>query len=348
MTKNSAAKTGDSPGNIVYTGKHKDQATTVQVITYSDEHFMSFNTKQVDDLHLLKEDVHWINVNGVSDAKWLYALGNKFNISPMVLEDIAHVGQRAKIEFSDNYTYIVMQMLTMDDVTKTIHKEQISFIYFGNTLLTFLEDDGDLFDRIRQRIQAHRGRTRSRNADYLLYRLLDTIVDEHFSILSKIEEKIEDLEDNMLEFKASDVLQSIYRFRKELLILRASIYPVKEMIESLLRLDPDIDASSKEFYADIIDHAMRINESIIFYREMVSGLYEMHLSRINHRMNQIMTTLTLFSAIFIPLTFFAGVYGMNFDYMPELRWKFGYPIFIAFCIAVSLGMYRFFKYKKWM
>lgn len=348
MFKTYASKTGNSPGSIVYTGNHKGQVTTAQVISYTNEQFSTYTTASVDDLSLVEEGVHWININGVSDADWLYSLGEKFNISSMVLEDIAHVGQRAKIEISENYTYIVMQMLSMDDATKSMRKEQISFIYFKNTLITFLEDEGDLFDRVRQRIQAHRGRTRTRNTDYLLYRLIDTLVDEYFKILSNLEEKVEDLEENMLESKANDVLQAIYSLRKELLILRASIFPIKEMIETLLRLDTDIDPSSKEFYADIIDHAIRINDSIIFYREMINGLYEMHLSRINHRMNQIMTTLTLFSAIFIPLTFFAGVYGMNFHYMPELSWKFGYPLFLIICVAVALGMHQYFKHKKWM
>lgn len=344
----SLSKVGKPPGSVEYTGEIISNSTKVELIKYGQEQFDEIHLKELSEIDWKTQETKWINIYGLNNTKYIEEIGGEIGLSSLVLEDIVHVGHRPKVEFYDNYIFLVFKMLSFNENDMKIQQEQISFILTSNKLISFQEFEGDVFDSIRKRIKENKGGIRNKGIDFLLYCLIDALVDSHFILLNNIEEKIEEIEEEIINNTNQDILQDIYKLRKELLVVKTSIWPIKDIINDLMKEDRYINDYTKAYLKDVNDHLIHIMDFIVIYREMISGMFDTHLSNTSNRMNQIMTTLTIFSAIFIPLTFLAGIYGMNFEYMPELSYKLGYPIFLGVCLILAITMYQIFKKKKWL
>lgn len=294
----------------------------------------------------------WINVNGIENGKLLEELASKFNFHPLVREDIAHTRQRPKVEDYDDYLYIVVRMISYNEKTAKLDSEQVSMILGRNYVLSIQEKEGDLFDKVRERIRKGKGRIRRMDADFLTYSLLDMIVDNYFVILEKFGEKIETMEDSVVRDPSPKMLQRIRHLRREMLALRKSVWPLRELLLSLERESASKDALiTKEtavYLRDVYDHTIQVIDTTETYRDTVSGMVDIYLSSLSYRLNDVMKILTIIGTIFIPLTFITGLYGMNFWYMPELESPWGYPAILAIMLVLGLGMVFYFRKKKWL
>jgi len=276
-------------------------------------------------------------------------MGNHFNIHPLVLEDILNTGQRPKMEDFVDYIFVVLKMLYYDEKENEVRAEQVSVILGSNYVISFQETEGDVFDPIRERIRNDRGRIRKMGADYLAYALIDIIVDNYFAILEKLGEKIEDIEDELVTNPALETLQSIHSLKREMIFLRKSVWPLREVINRLERWEsPLINKSLDIYLRDMYDHTIQVIDSIETFRDMLSGLLDIYLSSVSNRMNEIMKVLTIIATIAIPLTVITGLYGMNFQFMPELQWQWSYPIVLLAMLTLGLLMIRYFRRRKWI
>ena len=295
--------------------------------------------------------VHWINVDGLGDAAALAELGEIFKLHRLSLEDVVNTGQRAKVEHYADHLYIVAHQIHVEDGLRT---EQISMFVGANFVLTFQELAGDQFDPVRARIREGRGRLRTGGSGYLAYALLDAIVDYYFPVLEGYGERLELLEDEVLKRPRRRSVERIYSIKRELLVLRRSMWPMRDALHGLLREETVlIQAEDRYYLQDVYDHAMRVLEMVESFRETSSSLLDVYLSSQGNRMNEIMKVLTMFASIFIPLSFIAGLYGMNFDTsspwnMPELAWPYGYFFALGLMAAVAGGLLVFFARKGWI
>lgn len=302
--------------------------------------------------------VHWIEFNGLGDLEALKALGAKYGLHPLTLEDVLHAGQRPKVEPYDNHLFIVALMIYRNAGDDRMIGEQVSMILGKGLLISIQEDpQGDVFEPIRQRIRNGKGWIRKMGADYLTYALLDAIIDHGFPILESLGEALEDLETEMLQRPTAECVATLHDHRRTLIQLRRAVWPERDLVNSLLHDEsPFITAPTKVFLRDCYDHTIRIMDLIESYREISAGLLELYLSAVSMRTNEIMRVLTVISAFFIPLTFIVGIYGMNFDNqdgehwlnMPELHSRYGYVCLWVFMLAVVVAMYLFFRRKKWL
>ena len=293
--------------------------------------------------------VTWLDIDGVHQAEILEAVGAQVNLHPLVIEDIHNTYQRPKVEDYEEYLYIVLKMISWDEDSKEILGEQVSLILGQNYVLSFKEDPGDIFDPIRQRLREGKGRIRKMGADYLAYALLDQVVDHYFLVLENLGEQIEDLEEELVTNPDASTLQTIHHLKRELIFLRKSVWPLREAISSLERGEsPLFQSETLVYLRDVYDHTIQVIDTIETFRDMVSGMLDIYLSSISNRMNEVMKVLTIIATIFIPLTFIAGVYGMNFVNMPELQWPGGYFMVWGVMIVIFIGMLIFFKRKKWL
>ncbi len=345
------SKLGMAPGSLVFTGQQKMAQVDISIIHYSEEHFEEKNPKTTEEvISLIKSfnGVTWINIDGLHDERSIEEICTFLDIHKLSMEDILSVGQRPKLEEYRDYVQAVIKILTMDPGEISIEYEQISFILKGNLLVTFQEKTGDVFNSVRTRIKEKKGSVRRKGADYLLYALLDTVVDHYFLVLEDFGEKLEDLETVLLENPDKSTLNKLHSLRRETLLLRRSIYPLREMIGHFEKLDePLISKEIKVFIRDLYDHTIKVIETIEVLRDMTSGLLDLYMNSASNKMNEIMKVLTIMSTIFIPLTFIAGVYGMNFANMPELRSQNGYFIILGVMFVVFIGMLIFLKRKRW-
>jgi len=346
-----ARKIGLPPGSLVHVGEKKIEKVKVSVIDYDES---CFSEKQLDSFdecisYKNRPTITWINVDGIHQTDILAKIGECFDIAPLTQEDILNTDQRLKIEYFDNHVYFVTKMIYQSQKTDELIIEQVSIIFGSNYVLSFQEAEGDVFNLVRDRIRNKKGYIRIKGADYLAYSLLDAIVDNYFSILEKLGEKIESIDDELLQNPTPKTLKEIHGLKNDMLFIRKTVWPLREVVASLQRRDsPFIDKSTEIFFRDVYDHVIRVIDSLETFREMVSGLLEMYLSSISNKMNQIMKTLTIISTIFIPLTFIAGIYGMNFQYMPELQCRMAYPIVLIFMLFLAVTMLVLFKTKKWL
>jgi magnesium transporter len=345
-------KAGLSPGSLVYIGPRKQQPLTLEAITYSPATIEKVQIKPEDCAgYKTPAGIAWINIDGISDVSALEQVGKTFDLHPLTLEDVLNTEQRPKLEEYDSYLFIVLKMLRpgATPLDEIIH-EQVSFILYQNLLLTFQEDiQGDVFTPVRERLQNAKGRIRTLGADYLCYALIDAVVDNYFSILENFGERIEDLEEDLITNPSSETLSIIHHMKRELIYLRKSVWPLREVIAGLQRLEtPLMSKGTGIFLRDVYDHTIQVIDTIETYRDMLSGMIDVYMSSISNRMNEIMKVLTIISTVFIPLTFLAGVYGMNFKYMPELEMRWTYPALWVFMLAVAGGMFLFFRKKKWL
>ncbi len=342
---------GLAPGAVVFIGDNKVENIRIRVIDFDKS---NFNETQLDDISKgveFKESstVTWINIDGLHDLEQMEKLGQIFELHPLLLEDILNTGQRPKLEEFDNCLFLVLKMLRYDKEQELILSEQLSMVLSRTYLITFQEQPGDVFEPVRERIRKQKGRIRGTGIDYLAYALLDTVVDNYIAMIERFGDQIEDLEDELMTDPNPATMEKISDFRREMNFLRKSIRPFREAVIQLLKLDTDlIEEKTIPFLKDLLDLTTQATEAIDTYREMLSDQLNIYNSSISNRMNEIMKVLTIFAAIFIPLTFIAGIYGTNFDYLPELHFRYSYFIFWGVMIIVAVSLLIFFKRKKWI
>jgi magnesium transporter len=347
---------GLPPGSIIHIGKKKTDTVKITVIDYDKNKVEEEKVVDVKDCFPFKEkpSVTWINVVGLHDVDIIGKLGSHYDIHSLVLEDIVNTGQRPKMEDFDRYIYIVLKMLHFNEEINEVESEQVSLVLGGNFVICFQEKEEDVFNSIRERIRNDKGKIRKMGADYLCYVLLDAIIDNYFTILEHIGEKIEEIEELLVSNPTPEKLQTIHHLKRELLFLRKSVWPLREVVSSLQRGEsPLINKSLMVFLRDLYDHTIQIIDTIETFRDMVSGMFDIYMSSVSNKMNEVMKVLTIFAAIFIPLTFIAGIYGMNFNpdlpfNMPELNFDYGYPMVWIIMLSVAAIMLYYFRRKKWL
>jgi magnesium transporter len=339
-----------SPGTIEFAGYHKADRVTVSVIDYDAKNLTEKDEASLEDCLRFRDtpQVSWINVNGLHDTALIEKLGEHYGLHPLVLEDIVHTNQRPKVEDHDSYIYVVAKMLQHGE-GGTVHAEQLSLVIGPNFVLSFQERQGDVFDPVRERIRAGRIRLRKAGADYLAYALLDAIVDNYFVVLEQFAEEIEGLEDALVESPAPELLKRIHQVKRESIYLRNAVGPLREVILSLERDESKlIKKETSVFLRDVYDHTIQAIDAVGTFRDMLSGFQDLYLSSVSNRMNEVMKVLTIIATIFVPLTFVAGIYGMNFEYMPELGWKWSYPALWGVVTLIAVVMLFYFRKKRWL
>jgi len=341
---------GQIPGALVYTGS-KTSKLFIESFDYNADHVEEKELKKIEDAFKYKttDSITWLNFNGLNNTGEIEKIGNHYNLHPLTLEDIVNLSQRPKIDEYDDYLFIVLKMLYYNE-NEDIITEQVSFILGNNYVLTFQEAEGDVFDSVRDRIRFNKGRIRGLGSDYLLYALIDSVTDQYFAIIETLGNKIEDLEDNLFNGQSqNEVSIQIQDLKREILRVRRAIFPLREIINRIERIESELILSKTlHYFRDIYDHIIQINENIDIYREMIWGLMDMYMTTISNKMNEVMKVLTIIATIFIPLTFIAGIYGMNFDNIPELHHEYGYFILWGIMIVLFIGMLFYFKRKKWL
>ena len=351
LIKKGHKKVGLSPGTLVHIGDKKTDRTRITIIDYDEVQFQEQEIKTVDECFPFKDTptVTWINIDGLHEIDVIERLGIHFNIHPLILEDIVNTGQRPKIEDFEDYIFVVIKMLSIDEEGNEINAEQISVLLGSNFVISFQERPGDVFDSIRERIRKGKGRIRKMGADYLAYALLDSVVDHYFIILESVGDRVESLEEDLVIHPVPETLQSIHHLKREMIFLRRSVWPLREVISVLERGESAlIKQSTGIFLRDVYDHTIQVMDTIETFRDIVSGMLDVYLSSISNKMNEVMKVLTIIATIFIPLTFMAGVYGMNFKYMPELELHWAYPAAWIAMVTVGVVMVIYFKRKKWI
>ncbi len=351
LMKKRSRKSGLPPGSLVHIGERKAEEIKITVIDYDDSGFREEEFGTIEQCFVFKDrpSVTWINVEGLHNVANIQKLGDCYGFHPLVLEDILNTDQRPKMEDFEEYVYIVLKMLHNGKSSQTV-TEQISLILGPNYVISFQEGiEGDVFNSIRERIRTGKGRIRSMGADYLAYSLIDAIVDNYFVIIEKMGERIEDLEDELVKNPITRTVHEIHTLKREMIFLRKAVWPLRELINSLQRGESSlIKESTRVYLRDIYDHTIQVIDAIETSRDMLSGMLDIYLSSMSNRMNEIMKFLTIIGTIFIPLTFIVGVYGMNFEHMPELKWRWGYFVLWAVMSGIAVFMLLYFKKKKWL
>ena len=349
--KKRSEKGGLPPGTLVYVGEKKVEKVVITVFNYDSERYEEKELKSIEECFPYKDTptVTWINMVGIHQAEIMEKIANHFGIHSLVMEDILNTGQRPKMDDLEDYVYVVLKMLNYNEEEDEIDAEQISIILGQNLVISFQEKERDVFEPIRGRIRKNKGRIRKKGADYLAYALLDSVVDNYFTILEKIGERIEFLEEELVENPSTQTLQEIHRLKREMIFLRKSIWPLREVISGLERGESSLIKETTVIYLrDVYDHTIQVIDTVETFRDMLSGILDVYLSSISNKMNEVMKVLTIIATIFIPLTFLAGVYGMNFRYMPELEWRWGYFAVLFLMAVVGIGMVTYVRKKKWL
>jgi magnesium transporter len=351
-TRKRSKKAGLPPGTLVYTGEKDQEPIKITVMDYNEKHFFEHEVEHVEECfeYRDKPSVTWINVDGTHRADIIESIGGHFGIHPLVLEDLMSVGQRPKMENYDSYAFIVLRMLRYDKQKDEISDEQLSLIIGHNFIISFQESgmDGDVFDPIRIRIRDGKGYIRKMKSDYLAYVLIDLVVDNYFSIVEKLEERTEQVEELLLVDPTPHNLQEINLLKRKLIFVRKAFWPLREALSILERGETDLFTQNTLLYLrDVHDHIIQLVDTIDSLRDIISDMTNIYLSSISNKLNEVMKVLTIISTIFIPLTFLAGIYGMNFEFMPELKSRYGYPILWAVMLIIGITMAISFKRKKW-
>jgi len=346
-----STKAGLPPGTLVHIGDKKVESVRITVIDYDEGHF---EEKQVDSVQAClpfrtTSTVTWINIDGIHDVQTIEQIGQMFELHPLMLEDILSTGQRPKSEEYAKNVFIVLRMLNYSQANNSVETEQVSLVLGPNFVLSFQERIGDVFDSVRDRLRNSKGRIRKLGPDYLAYALMDAMVDSYFVVLERLGDDIEVLEEELMSEPDNGTLRKIHFIKREMISLRRSIWPVRELISGLQRNESAlITESTGLFIRDVYDHTIQIMDTIESFRDMVSGMLDIYLSSISNRMNAVMKVLTIIATLFIPLTFVAGIYGMNFENMPELKWRYGYAAVWGVMIVTALVMVAYFRKKKWL
>jgi len=357
LIKKSSKMQGLAPGELIHIGEKKTDKIRITVIDYDEKNFQEREIKNVEECFPFKDKktVTWINIDGLHDIAVIEKIGKCYDIHPLILEDIVNTDQRPKIEDFESYVFFVLKMLYLEEKTHKIYAEQVSLILGSNYVISFQESIGDVFDSIRNRIRNSKGRIRKMGSDYLAYSLIDAIVDNYFVTLEIVGEKIESIEEKLISNPIPETLQTIYNLKRGLIFLRKSVWPLREVISGLQRSESKlINKSTNIYLRDVYDHTIQVIDSIETYRDMTSGMLDIYMSSISNKMNEVMKVLTIFAVIFIPLTFVAGIFGMNFNpesspfNMPELNFYWGYPMALFVMAIIGFVMLIYFRRKKWL
>jgi len=344
-------KTGMPPGTLMHIGERKIENIRLSLINYDESGFEEKDLKTVEESFSYKDkpSVTWIDIDGLHDVDIVARIGNEFGLHPLILEDILHTNQRPKMDDFENYLFIVARMLHYDNAKNQVNSEQISLVLFRNLVISFQENEGDIFEPVKERLRKDKSRIRKMGSDYLLYTLMDSVVDNYLIVLENIGERVEEVEEQLITNPVPQTLAAIHNLKRELILLRKSLWPLRELIGTLEKGEIGlIQEKTAIFFKDIYDHTIHIIDTIDTYRDLVSGMMDVFLSSVSNRMNEVMKMLTIIATIFIPLTFFAGVWGMNFNNMPELTWRYGYLIAWFIMIVVGVLMFIWFKQKKFL
>ena len=351
MTSNKARSVYLSEIPPVHVGEQKMEEVKITIIDYDKDLETTQIAQHVEDCFPYRETetVTWINVDGLHDSILIDRLGQHYGLHPLVIEDILSTEQRSKIDQYDDYLLVVLKMHTYSPDKQGVDVEQVSIVLTRNAVLTFQEKEGDVFNTVRERIKHGKGRIRKAGADYLAYALMDAIVDSYFEILERFDEQIDILDDELLDEPHPDILQRIHFLKRELIVFRKSLWPLRNMLGELERQDSGLICDSTKIYLrDLHDHTVQVIDTIEGFRDMVTGILDVYLSSVSNKMNEIMKFLTIIGTIFIPLTFIAGIYGMNFHVMPELAWKWGYFAVLFGMGLIGGGLLLYFKKRKWL
>tara|TARA_R110002073_G_scaffold313359_1_gene485210 strand:- start:1227 stop:2339 length:1113 start_codon:yes stop_codon:yes gene_type:complete len=347
-----ADKSGLPPGSLVHIGEKYETECKISVTQYNADKLLHHDIASVSELKqfLDSELITWVNIDGLHDISIVESIGQELSIHPLVLEDILSTHQRPKLEEYDDYFYLAIKSIHVDYKSDfNLQYEQISILLMSNYIITFQEKADDTFNSIHNRLHNQKSHLRRSGSDYLAYVMLDTIVDEYFVVEDRLDEIIDPLEDNLLSHPSVEILRIIQQIRRELIIMKRSISPLRELLTKIQRADTALlQEKTLRYYDDVYDHVLRITESLESYRERIAAMQDIYLSSISNKMNETMKILTIFASIFIPLTFVAGIYGMNFEYMPELKWRWAYPALWIIFITISIGSLIYFKKKKWI
>lgn len=339
------------PGSLIHVGEKKVESVKITVIDYDQDSCVEKVCHDVAECLAFadKPTVTWINIDGLHDTELINAIGKHFGIHPLVLEDILNTDKRPELEDYVDYIFIILKAIYISPEDAQINAEQVSLLLCENTVISFQEGGGDPFEFIRERIRSGKGLIRKSGADYLTYALADSVVDNYYIVLEEMGELIEEIEEELVEEPDKDTLREIYELKREMVYLRKYIWPLRELVHKLqISESPLIDSTTKVYIRDLYSHSVQIVDTVESYREMITGMLETYLSVASNRMNEVMKMLTIMASIFIPLTFIAGLYGMNFDNMPELHHKLGYPGVIVVMLLIAGGMIYYFKRKKWV
>ncbi|MCF8295909.1 MAG: magnesium/cobalt transporter CorA [Saprospiraceae bacterium] len=350
-SKNISKKTGLPPGALVHIGSRKTDKVKISIIDYNANNYSESIVEKTEDCYSFKDSdsVSWINIDGLHDIDSIDSLGQHFNLHRLLLEDVLNTNHRPKLEEFDNCLFVSLKMLGISKDGKSVVYEQISLVLGKNWLITFQEIEGDIFESLRQRLREKKGNIREKGADYLFYRIIDTIVDNYFIVTEHISEVIEGLEEKAINNPDDKLMQDIQQLKKQLINLRKAVNPLREIVASLEKDSSSlIHKGTVRYLRDVYEHIIHVNESIETERDMLGSIMDLYQTGVSNRMNKVMQVLTIIATIFIPMTFIAGVYGMNFDFMPELHWKYGYLGAWGIMLAVLAAMLAFFKRKRWL
>jgi magnesium transporter len=351
LNANASSKIGMSPGSLVYIGDRKIDEIKIKIVDFDEHQFVESEVSEIDAClpYLQKDSVTWFNITGIHDTEFISRIGSQFNLHSLVLEDVVDSEQRPKIDDYGEYLFIVLKMLYAEKSAKTIVHDQVSIVITPTYVISFQTVDGDTFDPVRNRIRQGRGRIREKGSDYLAYALIDTIVDNYFKVLEDLDDKIEELEDRVISEPRAEILQEIQHLKKEMLYIRKSTWPLRDIINTLLRGESSVIKDDVSVYLhDLYDHTIKVLDTVETYRDMLSTILDIYLSSLSNRMNEVMKVLTIMASIFIPLTFITGIYGMNFKRMPELEWNWAYPVLLGIMTIIIIGMLLWFKKRKWI
>jgi magnesium transporter len=351
FVRRTVKRPGTPPGTLVHTGEQKVERVRIRCMDYDAERLSELEAEHASECLPSRHEasITWVNVDGLHDVEVIRALGEHHGWHPLLLEDIVGTGQRAKLEEYDGYLYIVLPMLSWDPERRQVVHEQLSLVLGEGYVVTFQERWGDVFDGIRERLRQGRGRIRARGADYLAYALMDAVVDHCFQVLEGIGDVVEELEEDVLGESGRDTMIQLHALKRELIAVRRAVWPMRDMLAQVVRDDEDMFHPDTEiFLRDVHDHAVHVVEGVEVLRDVLAGAVDLHLSMLGVRNNEVMKMLTMMASIFIPLTFFAGIYGMNFEHMPELAVRWAYPAVLGAMAAVAVGLVLFFRRKGWL
>lgn len=351
FSKKSSIKAGLPPGTLIHVGKKKSEDVKISVIDYNEDVFEVVSKKNKLDCSPYKNagTVSWINIDGLHNIEVMQSLGEQFGLHNLLLEDILNTNHRPTTEEYDDHVFLTLKMLGVSKYGKNIISEQVSFVLGDSWMLSFQEKEGDLFDSVRTRLQESKGTIRKHGADYLLYALVDTIVDNYFFVSEYFSEKTELIEERVLNAPDREALQEIQRLKRLLIDFRKSISPLREAVSSLQKDNSThITPFTNRYLRDVYEHLIQVSDSIESHRDLLASIMDLYLSGESNKMNKTMQVLTIIATIFIPMTFVAGIYGMNFDDMPELHWQYGYHAVWGVMLAILIVMVIFFRRKKWL
>ena len=343
-------KAGLPPGTPVYVGEEAPLPARISVISYDETSYTERTVEKPSEIieDLRSPDTTWVNVDGL-DAEDIVEIGTQMGFHPLIQEDIVNTLQRPKVEEYKDHVFFVLKMITYNEKTEEVEIEQVSIILGNHYIVSFQEKAGDCFEAIRQRIRENKGIIRKMGADYLAYSLIDMVVDGYFTALEKIGDRVEDIEDELVVNHRIETLHDIYNMKRKMIAIRKSVWPLREVISRLDKLGSRMFRENTGVYVrDVYDHTIQVIDAIETYRDLLSGMLDIYLSSISNKMNQIMQVLTIIGTIFIPLTFLAGIYGMNFQYMPELGWRNSYPTLWLIMTAITTVMILFFRRRRWL